>query len=191
MEKVARIGWELLSHPPHSQDFVPSEFHLFGLLKESLKGLKLNENQDVQQHTFWTSSASLTEMSEPRASWRLVKRWERWVNLWREILLKSGKNHFLLATVVFLKEIVQELIERPSYFTEQLITDRTYVLNLKSNLYNGRCREGYLAEQIDNYQYWLNSKLDCIINMTQWDYCRYSYISAAILNEDLLHFSHK
>jgi len=67
----------------------------------------------------------------------------------------------------FKKKIVQELIERPSYVTEQLITDRTYVLNLKSKMYNGRRREGYLAEQIDNYQYWLNSKLDCIINMTQ------------------------
>jgi len=52
VEKVARISWELLSHPPHSQDFVPSKFHLFGPLKESLEGLKLNENQDVQQHTF-------------------------------------------------------------------------------------------------------------------------------------------
>jgi len=52
VEKVARIGWELLSHPPHSQDFVPSKFHLVGPLKESLDGLKLNENQDVQQHMF-------------------------------------------------------------------------------------------------------------------------------------------
>jgi len=68
VEKVARIGWELLSHPPHSQDFVPSEFHLFGPSKESLEGLKLNGNQDVQQHAFRTSSASLTEMSVPRAS---------------------------------------------------------------------------------------------------------------------------
>jgi len=54
VEKVARIGWELLSHPPHSQGFVPSKFHLpvFGPLKEALEGLKLNKNQDVQQHAF-------------------------------------------------------------------------------------------------------------------------------------------
>jgi len=72
----------------------------FGPLKESLDGLKFNDNQDVQQHMFWTSSASLTEISVPQASWRLVKRSERCVNLPRDILLKSDKNVFLLATVV-------------------------------------------------------------------------------------------
>jgi len=114
VEKVARISWELLSHPPHSQDFVPSKFHLFGPLKESLEGLKLNENQDVQQHTFWTSSASLAEIFMPRTSRWLVKCWECCVNLPKDSLFKSGKNVFLLATVVFIKEIVLELIERPS-----------------------------------------------------------------------------
>ena len=52
VEKVARIGWELLLYPHNSQDFAPSEFHLFGPLKQSLEGLKLNDNHDVQQHTF-------------------------------------------------------------------------------------------------------------------------------------------
>jgi len=51
VEKVARIGWEWLSHPRKRQDFVPSEFNFFGL-KESLEGLKFNDNQDVQQHAF-------------------------------------------------------------------------------------------------------------------------------------------
>jgi len=68
VEKVARIGWELLSHHPHSQYFVPSEFHLFGPLKKSPEGHKLNETQDVQQHTFRTASVSLTEISAPLAS---------------------------------------------------------------------------------------------------------------------------
>jgi len=43
-------------------------FISFGPLKESLERLKYNDNQDVQQHTFWTSSASLTQISVPRAS---------------------------------------------------------------------------------------------------------------------------
>jgi len=58
VDKVATIGWELVSHPCNSQDFVPSEFHLFGPLKESLEGL--NDNQDGQQHALRTSSALLT-----------------------------------------------------------------------------------------------------------------------------------
>jgi len=84
----------MLSYPRNSRHFAPSEFHLFGPLKESLEVPKFNDIQDVQQHAFWTASASVTEISMPRASWRLVKRWEHCVNLPRDILLKSGKKSF-------------------------------------------------------------------------------------------------
>jgi len=66
LEKGVTIGW---SHPRNSQDFAPNKFYLFRLLKESLEGLKFSDNQDVHQHAFWTSSASLTEISVPWASW--------------------------------------------------------------------------------------------------------------------------
>jgi len=65
VEKVARIGWELLSHPPHSRNFVPSKFHLYGPLKESLEGLNF------------------------RVSWRLVKYWKHCINLPRVVIWKS------------------------------------------------------------------------------------------------------
>jgi len=40
------MGWELLQHPPYSPDLAPSDFHLFG----PLKGIKFENNEDVQQH---------------------------------------------------------------------------------------------------------------------------------------------
>ena len=32
------FGWTIISHPPYLQDLAPSDFHLFGPLKESLRG---------------------------------------------------------------------------------------------------------------------------------------------------------
>ena len=40
-------GFELLSHPPYSPDLAPSHFHLFRLLKESLRGRAFEDDEDV------------------------------------------------------------------------------------------------------------------------------------------------
>ena len=45
VEKIEEMSWELLQHPPYSQDLVPSDFHLFGPLKESLGGIKFEKRQ--------------------------------------------------------------------------------------------------------------------------------------------------
>jgi len=50
VDKIEEMGWELLQHPPYSPDLAPSDFHLFGPLKESLEGIKFENNEDVQQH---------------------------------------------------------------------------------------------------------------------------------------------
>jgi len=42
------MGWELLQNPPYSPDVVPSDFQLFGPLKESLRGIKFENDEDVQ-----------------------------------------------------------------------------------------------------------------------------------------------
>ena len=38
---------ELLQHPPYNPDLAPSDFHLFEPLKESLGGIKFENNEDV------------------------------------------------------------------------------------------------------------------------------------------------
>jgi len=50
-QKIADMDWEVLSHPPYSPDLTPSDFHLFGPLKESLGGIKFENIDDaVKQH---------------------------------------------------------------------------------------------------------------------------------------------
>ena len=35
---IARIGWEVLPHPSYSSDLAPSDYHLFGFVKDQLHG---------------------------------------------------------------------------------------------------------------------------------------------------------
>jgi histone-lysine N-methyltransferase SETMAR len=34
LQTIQKNGWELLSHPPYSQDLAPSDYHMFGPLKD-------------------------------------------------------------------------------------------------------------------------------------------------------------
>jgi len=45
VDKDARMGRKMLSHPQYSRDLAPNNFNLFGRLKESLReGLKFKDN---------------------------------------------------------------------------------------------------------------------------------------------------
>jgi len=68
------MGWELLQHPPYSPDLAPSDFHLFGPLKEPLGGIEI-ENDEVQQHVIQFLSAADKEFYAEGFNKR-VERWE-------------------------------------------------------------------------------------------------------------------
>ena len=38
LETLKQLKWEAMEHPAYSPDLAPSDFHLFGLLKEALRG---------------------------------------------------------------------------------------------------------------------------------------------------------
>jgi histone-lysine N-methyltransferase SETMAR len=38
VKTVNELGFELMEHPPYSPDLVPSNFHVFGPMKEALRG---------------------------------------------------------------------------------------------------------------------------------------------------------
>jgi len=45
-EKIEETVWELLQHLPYTPDLAPSDFHLFGPLKESLGAEHKFENDE-------------------------------------------------------------------------------------------------------------------------------------------------
>jgi hypothetical protein len=42
-------NWEILDHPPYSPDLAPSDFHLFGPLKQHLGGRRFATDGEVQE----------------------------------------------------------------------------------------------------------------------------------------------
>jgi len=52
----------VLPHPPYSPDLVPSDFHLFGPLKDALHGTRLEEDESV-------THAVRTWLREQETSW--------------------------------------------------------------------------------------------------------------------------
>ena len=45
-EPARWLKWEAMEHPAYSPDLAPSDFHLFGLLKEALRGRRFSCDDD-------------------------------------------------------------------------------------------------------------------------------------------------
>jgi histone-lysine N-methyltransferase SETMAR len=46
-EAIAKFGWNVLPYPSYSPDLAPSDFHLFGPLKDALCGARFDDDEDV------------------------------------------------------------------------------------------------------------------------------------------------
>jgi len=80
------MRWKLLPHPSYSPDLVPSDFQPFGPLKESLGGLKF---EDDQQHVLKFFHIT-DKISMPWASGDLWNAGNVLL-ICREIMLKNDK----------------------------------------------------------------------------------------------------
>ena len=78
LAKIEDLGWKLLTHPPYSPDLAPSDFHLFGPLKESMKGIHFQTDEEVKAAVSnWLSTQS-TEFYAKGID-NLISRWNKCV----------------------------------------------------------------------------------------------------------------
>jgi transposase len=49
VDKLRALKFEVLKHPPYSPDLVPSDFHLFGHMKEHLRGQNFTDDNEVME----------------------------------------------------------------------------------------------------------------------------------------------
>ena len=47
-QKLVRLGWEVMLHPPYRPDFAPSDYYLFQSLQDSLSGNTFNDDESVK-----------------------------------------------------------------------------------------------------------------------------------------------
>jgi histone-lysine N-methyltransferase SETMAR len=76
MEQLQHSGFKKMDHPPYSPDLAPSDFFLFGYLKEQLKGRSFSEEEELL-------SALSELMSEipPDMILRVFEDWDRRLRL--------------------------------------------------------------------------------------------------------------
>ena len=46
---IWQLNWEVLEHPTYSPDLAPSDFHLFGPLKNALRGRRFVADDEVKE----------------------------------------------------------------------------------------------------------------------------------------------
>ena len=46
-EAIAKMGWEVLPHPSCSPDLAPSDYHLFGFVKDQLRGQRYEKTEAI------------------------------------------------------------------------------------------------------------------------------------------------
>ena len=47
VDTLRALKFEVLKHPPYSPDLEPSDFHLFGPMKEHLRGQKFSDDNEI------------------------------------------------------------------------------------------------------------------------------------------------
>jgi histone-lysine N-methyltransferase SETMAR len=46
-EAITKLGWNVLPHPPYSPHLAPSDFHLFGALKDAIRKKRFGSDDKV------------------------------------------------------------------------------------------------------------------------------------------------
>lgn len=73
---IQKIGWTRLPHPPYSPDLAPSDYHLFGAMKKSLRGTQYSSVEDVQRAVdAWIRKTPTRFFTE--GIFNLVPRWQK------------------------------------------------------------------------------------------------------------------
>ena len=76
VECIVNLGWTVVPYPPYSQDLVPSDIHLFVLMKDGLRGLHFpSYDAVVRAVKQWATSAGAD--SYERSMQPLVHCWRK------------------------------------------------------------------------------------------------------------------
>jgi len=77
-EAIAKLGWEVLPHPFYSPDLAPSDYHLFGFVKDQLHGQHYETTEAIQKSVCQCLRMAGTEFYR-RGIFKLPERWEKCV----------------------------------------------------------------------------------------------------------------
>ena len=82
LAKIKDLGWKLLTHPPYSPDLAPSDFQLFGPLKESMKGIHFQTDEEVK--------AAVSNWLRTQSTEFYAKGIDNLISRWNKCVAKEG-----------------------------------------------------------------------------------------------------
>jgi histone-lysine N-methyltransferase SETMAR len=76
VQTSVKLGFEVLDHPAYSPDLTSSDYHLFGPLKDALRGCHLTSEEEVKEAMHeWLPAQSKTFLSV--GIQKLVQCWNK------------------------------------------------------------------------------------------------------------------
>ena len=76
VDTLQKLNFEILAHPPYSPYLAPSDYRLFGPLKEALSGRRFTSDQELKEAVHaWLAAQPKTFFSEGIK--KLVQRWKK------------------------------------------------------------------------------------------------------------------
>jgi histone-lysine N-methyltransferase SETMAR len=78
-KEIAKTGWTVLPHPPYSPNLAPSDFHLFGPLKDALRGRRFMDNNELK-HSMHEELQCFSKELYATGIQHLTQRWKKCVD---------------------------------------------------------------------------------------------------------------
>ena len=110
---MQQLGFEILQHPPYSPDLVPSNYNIFGSLKEALRSRRFTSDEEVKEAVHaWLQEYHKSFFSA--GIQKLVERYNKCIVLQGDYVEKYVKL-LTVTSIKGVKCILPLLFYSPSY----------------------------------------------------------------------------
>jgi hypothetical protein len=87
---LEHLNWELFDHHTYSPDLAPSDYHLFTYLKNSLRSLCFNNNEELMEGVKTWLSSQTADFSDTGIQ-KLIPRYDKCLNSGGDYVKKQLK----------------------------------------------------------------------------------------------------
>ena len=117
VETLQKLNFEVLAHPPYSPDLAPSDCHLFGPLKEALRGRRFTSDQELKEAVHaWLAAQPKTFYSEGIK--KFVQRWKKCIEKQGDYVEKWCYCKFYIVIEIKFVSVVRIVTDSPTYINE-------------------------------------------------------------------------
>ena len=114
LETLQKLKYQVLAHPPYSPDLVPSDYHLFGPLKEALRGRRFASDQELKEAVMHGSLLNQKYFFSEGIK-KLVRWWEKCIEKQGDCVEKWCYCKFSVFIEISFVSVLRIIIDSPTY----------------------------------------------------------------------------